>query len=147
MSVLIDASAQHDNRRAWMVRFCSAWRRVLCQVQQQLRDGRARAGQDGQWRYGEQGAATHVSLSNQNRTREQQKECQGEHVEPQENLKGIRWRYAIVASMLDAMDLKRMSLPVRCVAIVGAILLAVAGGHLLGSMFPQLFLQIHQRMQ
>ncbi|WP_160313685.1 hypothetical protein [Stenotrophomonas maltophilia] len=49
--------------------------------------------------------------------------------------------------MLDAMDLKRMSLPVRCVAIVGAILLAAAAGHLLGSTFPQLFLQIHQRMQ
>ncbi|MCU1194169.1 MULTISPECIES: hypothetical protein [Stenotrophomonas] len=88
-----------------------------------------------------------MSLSNQNRTRQQQKECQGEHDEPQEDLKGIRWRYAIVASMLDAMDLKRMSLPVRCVAIVGAILLAAAAGHLLGSTFPQLFLQIHQRMQ
>ena len=33
------------------------------------------------------------------------------------------------------------------VAIVGAILLAVAVGLLLGSTFPQLFLQIHQRMQ
>jgi uncharacterized protein (DUF2062 family) len=51
------------------------------------------------------------------------------------------------ASMLDAMDLKRMSLPVRCAAIVGAILLAVAVGLLLGSTVPQLFLQIHQRMQ
>ncbi|KGM23262.1 hypothetical protein LI87_0112625 [Stenotrophomonas maltophilia] len=147
VSILIDASAQHDNRRVWMVRCCSAWRHVLCQVQQQLRDGRARAGQDGQWRYGEHDAAAHVSLPNQNRARKQQKECQGEHDEPQDNLKEIRWRYAIVASMLDAMDLKRMSLPVRCAAIVGAVLLAVAVGHLFGSTFPQLFLQIHQRMQ
>jgi len=49
--------------------------------------------------------------------------------------------------MLDAMDLKRLSLPARCAAIVGGIMLAVAAGHLLGGCFPQLFVQIHQRMQ
>lgn len=45
------------------------------------------------------------------------------------------------------MDLKRLSLPVRCAAILGVVLLAIVVGHLLGSCFPQFFLQIHQRMQ
>jgi len=65
----------------------------------------------------------------------------------EESLKEFRWRSAIVAYMLDAMDLKRLSLPARCAAIVGGIMLAVAAGHLLGGCFPQLFVQIHQRMQ
>ncbi|WP_164745101.1 hypothetical protein [Stenotrophomonas indicatrix] len=86
-------------------------------------------------------------LSDKNSAPKQQEKCHSQHDEPQDNLKGFRWRCAMGASMLDAMDLKRMSFPVRCAAIVGAILLAVAAGLLLGSTFPQLFLQIHQRMQ
>ncbi|PJL60501.1 hypothetical protein B9Y82_17925 [Stenotrophomonas maltophilia] len=63
------------------------------------------------------------------------------------SLKGFRWHGEIVAYMLDAMDLKRLSLPTRCAVIVGGIMLAIAAGYLLGGGFPQFFVQIHQRMQ
>ncbi|ENE1252153.1 MULTISPECIES: hypothetical protein [Stenotrophomonas] len=54
---------------------------------------------------------------------------------------------AVVAWMLDAMDLKRLSPFLRVSVILAGILLGIALGYVLSRHFPGLAALIHERMQ